>query len=332
MKTSNVIRRMLSLGLGAGLILALNVAANPQQAVAWEPKKPVEIVVISAKGGGADDMARLIQGALAKHKLSSKPFTVVNKSGGTGAEALLYVNDKKGDNHTLLVAQNKFYTTPLNNPKLGIDISTFTPIGRMAVDTFVLWVHADTKIKTLADYVKAAKAAGPKWVMAGSGKQSEDEMLTEFLKSNYGLPEMKYVPYPGGGDVAASLAGKNSNSTVNNPGEQLGFQRAGKTRPIVTFTKARQPLFPNTPTLGETGRDFEYRMQRSVIGAPGMSKEAAFYYQSLMARVYTTPEWQRFMKKKGMTSGFLTGDLLMNFWLIERDTHRVMLKKMGMIK
>jgi tripartite-type tricarboxylate transporter receptor subunit TctC len=203
------------IGLGAGLILTLGIAAIPQQAAAWEPKKPVEIVVISAKGGGADDMARLIQGAIAKHKLSSKPFTVVNKSGGTGAEALIYVNGKKGDNHTLLVAQNKFYTTPLNNPKLGVDISTFTPIGRMAVDTFVLWVHADTKIKTLADYVKAAKAAGPKWVMAGSGKQSEDEMLTEFLKSNYGLPEMKYVPYPGGGDVAASLAGKNSNwSTI----------------------------------------------------------------------------------------------------------------------
>jgi tripartite-type tricarboxylate transporter receptor subunit TctC len=202
----------------------------------------------------------------------------------------------------------------------------------MAVDTFVLWVHKDTGIKTIDDFVKAAKAAGPKWTMAGSGKQSEDELLTEFLKASYGLNEMKYVPYPGGGDVAASLAGKISNSTVNNPGEQLGFFLAGKTVPIITFTKARQPLFPDAPTIGETGNEFEYKMQRSVIGAPGMPKEAAQYYQNLMAQVYTTPEWQAFMKKKGMTAGFLTGDLLMDFWLEERKTHKRMLKEMGMIK
>ncbi len=332
MKTPKLSGKTGLLGLAAGLVLGLGVASVPQDAAAWEPIKPVQIIVISAPGGGADDMARLIQAAIAKNKLSSKPFTPINKSGGTGAEALVYVKGKTGDNHTLLVAQNKFYTTPLNNPALGIDISTFTPIGRMAVDTFVLWVHADTKIKTLDDYVKAAKAAGPKWIMGGSGKQSEDELLTEFLKASYGLPEMKYVPFAGGGDVAASLAGKNTNSTVNNPGEQLGFYQAGKTRPIVTFTKARQPLFPEVPTLAELGNDFEYLMQRSVIGAPGMSKEATQYYQNLLAQVYTTPEWQAFMKKKGMTSGFLTGDLLMNFWLSERETHRVMLKKMGMIK
>ena len=328
-----ILRKLGNIGLSTALIAGLaTTVTSDATAQGWKPIKPIQIVVISAKGGGADDMARLIQGAVAKHKLTSKPITVINKSGGTGAEALIYLKEKTGDSHTLLVAQNKFYTTPLNNPGIGVDISTFTPIGRMAVDTFVLWVHKDTGIKTIDDFVKAAKAAGPKWIMAGSGKQSEDELLTEFLKASYGLNEMKYVPYPGGGDVAASLAGKNSNSTVNNPGEQLGFFLAGKTVPIITFTKARQPLFPDAPTIGETGNEFEYKMQRSVIGAPGMPKEAAQYYQNLMAQVYTTPEWQAFMKKKGMTAGFLTGDLLMDFWLEERKTHKRMLKQMGMIK
>ena len=132
MKTHKTLGRTGLLGLAAGLVLGLGVASVPQDAAAWEPIKPVEIIVISAKGGGADDMARLIQAAIAKNKLSSKPFTPINKSGGTGAEALVYVKGKTGDNHTLLVAQNKFYTTPLNNPGLGIDISTFTPVGRRA--------------------------------------------------------------------------------------------------------------------------------------------------------------------------------------------------------
>ena len=184
-----ILRKLSIIGLCTGLIAGVTTAVTSGAAAqGWEPIKPIQIVVISAKGGGADDMARLIQGAVAKHKLSSKPITVLNKSGGTGAEALLYLKEKQGDSHTLLVAQNKFYTTPLNNPGLGVDISTFTPIGRMAVDTFVLWVHKDSGIKTLDDFVKAAKAAGPKWIMAGSGKQSEDELLTEFLNEVCPVP------------------------------------------------------------------------------------------------------------------------------------------------
>ena len=86
---------------------------------------------------------------------------------------------------------------------------------------------------------------------------------------------MKYVPFKGGGRVAKELAGKNANSTVNNPSEQLGFYEAGKTRPIAAFTPERLELFGDAPTFRELDQDFVYFMQRSVVGAPGMSAEAA---------------------------------------------------------
>ena len=95
-----MVRKLGIIGLCIGLIagLATTVTSNAV-AQGWEPIKPIEIVVISAKGGGADDMARLIQGAIAKHNLASKPITVINKSGGTGAEALIYLKEKQGDSH-----------------------------------------------------------------------------------------------------------------------------------------------------------------------------------------------------------------------------------------
>ncbi len=322
--------KLLSLGLALGLGLGFTVA-SVDSAKAWEPKKPVEFVIMAGKGGGADKAVRFIQSIIAKNKLSSKPFTPVNKPGGSGAEALVHVKNAKDPDHTLMFTLNSFYTTPLLQPGLGIDIKTFTPVGRMAEDTFLLWVHKDSGITTIDQFVKAAKAKGNAWIMAGTGKKSEDNILTDFLNKAYGL-NMKYVPYKGGGRVAKELAGKNADSTVNNPSEQLGFFQAGKTVPIGAFTPKRLPLFKNAPTFKEMGKDFVYFMQRTVVGAPGMSKGAASYYQGLFKKIFNSKEWQGYMKKKSLQGGFLTGDALMSYWLREKAVQKAILMKMGAIK
>ena len=124
-----------AIGIGA-------VAASaPGVANAWEPQKPVEFVIMAGQGGGADKMARLMQTVIEKNGWSSKPLTPINKPGGSGAEALVHLKGKGGSsdpNHTIKVALNSFYTTPLRQPGLGVDIATFTPIARMAEDTLLL--------------------------------------------------------------------------------------------------------------------------------------------------------------------------------------------------
>jgi tripartite-type tricarboxylate transporter receptor subunit TctC len=318
-------------GLGLAMLMGLGVIAAPGQAGAWEPRKPVEFIVMAGKGGGADKAVRFIQNIIAKNKLSAKPFTPINKPGGSGAEALVHVKNAKDPNHTLMFTLNSFYTTPLLQPGLGVDTSTFTPVGRMAEDTFLLWVNVDSGIKTIDEFVAAAKKAGDKWIMAGTGKNSEDNILTDFLNKAYGL-NMKYVPYKGGGRVAKELAGNNANSTVNNPSEQLGFYQAGKTRPIAAFTPTRLPLFKDAPTFKELGKDFVYFMQRTVVGAPGMSKEAAAYYQGLFRKIFDSSEWQGYMTKKSLQGEFLTGAALSAYWKREQAVQKAILIKMGAIK
>ncbi len=324
------VTKLTSLGIALGLGLGFAVAPV-DSAEAWEPKKPVEFVVMAGKGGGADKAVRFIQNIIAKNKLASKPFTPVNKPGGSGAEALVHVKNASDPDHTLMFTLNSFYTTPLLQPGLGIDIKTFTPVGRMAEDTFLLWVSKKSGIKTVDQFVKAAKAAGNKWIMAGTGKNSEDNILTDFLNKAYGL-NMKYVPYKGGGRVAKELAGENANSTVNNPSEQLGFYQAGKTVALGAFTHERLPLFKEAPTFKELGKDFTYYMQRTVVGAPGMSKEASAYYQGLFTKVFNSKEWQGYMKKKSLQGKFLTGDALMSYWIEQKAIQQGILQKMGAIK
>jgi tripartite-type tricarboxylate transporter receptor subunit TctC len=327
LKKQHTFRKMVC-ALGVSAILA----GMPVIGHAWEPQKPVEFVVMAGKGGGADKAVRFIQSIIASENMAPVPFTPVNKPGGSGAEALVHVNGKKGDNHTIMFTLNSFYTTPLRQPGLGVDISTFTPVGRMAEDTFLLWVHSDRKdINNVDDFVKAAKAKGSSWIMAGTGKNSEDNLLTDFLNTAYGL-DMKYVPYKGGGKVAKELAGKNADSTVNNPSEQLGFYEAGTTKALAAFTDDRLPLFPDAPTFKELGSDMVYYMQRTVVGAPGMSADAAAYYQDLFKKVYNSAKWQDYLAKKSLQGEYLTGDALMSYWLKERDVHEGMLRKMGAIK
>ena len=91
-------------------------------------------------------------------------------------------------------------------------------------------------------------------------------------------------------------------------------------------------MFKDAPTFRELGKDFVYFMQRTVVGAPGMSAEAKSYYQGLFALVYASKEWQGYMTKKSLQGGFLTGDALMKYWMREKDVQKAILKKMGAIK
>ncbi len=331
------LRRLILTGLGAALMLALGVISAPGDATAqgWEPKKPVEFIIMAGKGGGADRLARFIQGIIEKNNFSPKPFVVNNKGGGSGAEALRYLKDRAGDPHVVMATLNSYYTTPLRQPGLGVDIATFTPIARMAEDTFQLWVHSDTDIKTVDDYVEAVKAAGSgNWIMGGTGKGQEDSLVTAMLEKKFGI-KFTYVPYKGGGTVAKELIGKQINSTVNNPSEQAGFWEAGKSRPLASFTPKGKLTgrFGSIPTFEELGygSDMVYYMQRSVIAPPGIDEDVQAFYVGVFDKVYKSAEWQDYLQDKGLVPGWLTGQALTDYFIAEREAHRMLLENAGEI-
>ena len=314
----------------AAIAAATIAAAGYQPALAFEPTKPVEFVIMAGKGGGADKMARLMQSIVEQENLSPRPLVPINKPGGSGAEALVHMKGANDPDHTIMVTLNSFFTTPLRQPGLDVDIMTFAPVGRMAEDTFLLWVHKDEDIDSFDEFLSVAKERGRGWVMGGTGKNSEDNIITDFLNSNYDL-KIKYVPYKGGGEVAKQLAGQQITSSVNNPSEALGFYEAGELVPLVAFTDERLPLFPGVPTLKEVGGDFSYFMQRAVVGAPGMSDDALAYYTDLFEKAYATPTWQKYKSDKSLMGDFMAGDDLKSYWQTQRDRHETILKASGAI-
>ena len=323
--------------LAAAALTSLGLA--PAAQAAWEPTKPVEFVVPAGTGGGADQMARLIQGIVVKHKLMKEPLVVVNKSGGAGAEGFLSVKDAKGDPHKIIITLSNLFTTPMAT---GVPFSwkDLTPVAMMALDQFVLWVNAETPYKTASEYIAAAKAAGPnKFKMAGTGSKQEDQILTVGLEKATGT-KFIYIPFKGGGDVAVQLVGKHVDSTVNNPIEAVAQWRAGSLRPLCVFDDERMPYkakvtetmsWNDIPTCKEAGVPTDYVMLRGIFMAPGVTAEQQAYFVDLMKKVRETPDWKEYMEKGAFNQSFMTGADYVKWVENAEKTHRQLMSEAGFL-
>jgi putative tricarboxylic transport membrane protein len=259
--------------------------------------------------------------------MTSRPLVPNNKGGGSGAEALLHVSNASDPDHTLLVTLNSFFTTPLRQANLGIDIQTFTPVAMMGVDPFVLWVHRESGITDFEGFLTQVRAMNGEFVMGGTGTGQEDSIVIAFMSGAYGI-DVKYIPYDGGGAVARDLAGQQIMATVNNPAEAKGFYEAGDFVPLLAFSDERMPAFADIPTIRELGHDFSYYNQRAVVGAPGMSDEAAEYYRDLFTKVYESEEWQGYLESESLAPLWMDADGQRSYWNTQVESHRVLLSRL----
>lgn len=305
----------------------------------WEPTKPVEFVVPAGTGGGADQMARLIQGIVTKHNLMKQPMVVVNKSGGAGGEGFLYVKDSKGDPHKIIITLSNLFTTPLATG-IPFNWKEVTPVAMLALDEFVLWVNADSPYKTAKDYLAAVKAGDTnKFNMAGTGSKQEDQIITAALDKFTGK-KFTYVPFKGGGDVAVQLVGGHVDSTVNNPIEAVAHWRAGKLRPLCVFDDQRMPYkakvtdtmsWNDIHTCMEAGVKVDYLMLRGIFMPGGVSQDQTGFYVSLFKKVRETPEWKEFMETGAFNQNFMSGKEYVSWLEKAEETHKALMTDAGFL-
>ena len=304
---------------------------------AWEPTKPVEFVVPAGTGGGADQMARFIQGVVIKHKLMSQPMIVVNKAGGAGAEGFLEIKGAKGDPHKIVITLSNLFTTPMAT---GVPFSwkDMTPVSMLALDQFVLWVNADTPYKTAKEYIAAVKAAGPsKMKMGGTGSKQEDQIITVAIEKATGT-KFIYVPFQGGGAVAVQLVGKHIDSTVNNPIEAVAQWRAGSLRALCVFDDKRMSYkakvtdtmaWSDIPTCMESGIPMDYQMLRGIFMPAGVTADQRAYYVELMRKIRATPDWIEFMEKGAFNQTTMSGAEYEKWVAAAEATHLGLMKEAG---
>jgi tripartite-type tricarboxylate transporter receptor subunit TctC len=320
-------------------VLALTAALASSAALAWEPTRPVEFVIPAGTGGGADQMARFIQGMVQKHDLMSQPMVVVNRSGGAGAEGFLDVKNSAGNPHKIIITLSNLFTTPLAT---GVPFNwrDLTPVSMMALDQFVLWVNADSPYQTAGEFLAAVKAGPDRAMkMAGTGSRQEDHIISVILEKTAGK-RLTYVPFKGGGDVAVQLVGKHVDATVNNPIEAESHWRAGTLRALCVMDSKPMPYskkvtatqaWSDLPTCKSAGLPVEYQMLRGIFTTPGATPEQVKFYVDLMAKVRALPEWTAFMERGAFNQTSMSGQAYFDWVAKNEQQHRVLMREAGFL-
>jgi putative tricarboxylic transport membrane protein len=305
---------------------------------AWEPTKPVEIVVPAGAGGASDQMARVLQNIIGKYKLMKQPVIIQLKGGSSGGEGIMDVKISTGDPHKLLVAHSAIYTLPLATD-LAFSWRDITPVALIAMDQFVLWVNSDTPDKTPKEYLTAVKAKPETFKMGGTGSKREDHIITAAIEKSQNV-KFNYIPYKSGGEISTQLVGKHIDSDVNNPSESVAQWRAGQVRTLCVFDNKRMPFktkvagdqsWGDIPTCKESGLDVEYLMLRGIFLPGGVTADQTAYYVEVFKKLVATPEWREYVETNALKDTFLTGADFRKFLEEDDKRHRELMTSAGFV-
>jgi tripartite-type tricarboxylate transporter receptor subunit TctC len=262
----------MKIGTMAAAIAALIAISAPASAQSNWPNKPVKILVPTAPGGTADALARLYGQHLTK--VLGQQFYVENRGGAGNVLGIESVVRSPNDGYTLLLGAGTITINHLVTKKLPYDVlRDLVPVTQMISVPNVLVVHPSQPMKTLAEYIAAAKAAPGKITYASAGVGSNLHLAMELLKYRAGI-DVVHVPYKGVGPALQdTLAGHVSSMIANIPSSRPHIL-AGKLRPLAVTSLRRAPALPDVPTMSESGTDgYEVLNWFGVFAPAGTPKE-----------------------------------------------------------
>lgn len=298
-----VIKRTNGLGM-LGILAALGIAA-PNGALAWQPTKPIQLIVGYAPGGGSDVQARAI--AAGAQECYGTPLVIINKAGAAGTIAAQEVAAAPADGYTLLLGGGSESTSVPAHRKTPYDPRTdFTPIIRLSVGSQFLVVNAKSSYKTARDLVEAAKAKPGQVAHGSSGVGSLAHSLPLLLARQAGV-KFKHVPYQGGAPAIQAVLADQLDFTVAAPEEIQGQVEAGILRIVAVASAERNPGYPNVETLREAGYEVLVENMKGWLGPKNLPADVAKFHHDCFRKALSSQPWMDYQKRLTERDGYLNG-------------------------
>jgi tripartite-type tricarboxylate transporter receptor subunit TctC len=237
------------------------------------PARPVSLVVPFPPGGVADIVARPVADAMGR--FLSAPVVVENKAGAGGGIGMGFVAKAKPDGYTLLLALSSISILPEADRVTGrspmYQLDQFAPIARFTADPTVLVVRADSRWKTLQDFVADARNRPGAISYGSSGNYGTMHLPMEMLAASAGV-KLLHVPYTGAGPAVVALLGGNIDAVASGPSTVIQHVKAGKLRVLASWGDRRLTALPDVPTLVESGYNAVF-LQWTALFAPAGTPE-----------------------------------------------------------
>ncbi len=320
----------ISQALAAFLALLIPAFALAQ---AWQPTKPVEIVIPTTPGGGMDRSGRTLQRILQETGLVKVPVNVVNKPGGGGAVSVSYLNLHAADAHYIAINSPNLIANDLNGRGRYTEV---TPLANLFSEYTVIAVRADSPILTGTDFIeRLRKDPGSLAVSTPTTLGSINHLSFALVAKSAGIDprKLKAVVLGSGGDAVTALLGGHIDAHTGTPSSVVRMVEAGKIRVVgVLAPKRVGGPYASTPTWTEQGYRAVMDTWRGVIGPKGMTPEQIAFWDQLLAKAVESETWKREVERNVWEANYLNSAQTRKLFASDYAEYKVLLTELGLIK
>jgi len=278
------------------IVLAAWLSAGLAQSY---PSRPVRIVVPLVPGGNQDIVARAVAEELSKGL--GQQVIVENRPGIAAIVGTQAVKASAPDGYTLLSVAVTFARVPGINPAAGYDPrSDFTGVSLVCRIPQLLVVNPSSKATSVKELVALAKAEPGKVSYGSSGNGSTGHVASELFMRMTGT-RLLHVMYKGNAQAIVDLMGGQIQMMFDQVSTSAGHVRGGKLRALAVTTLERSPLFPDVPTLDESGlKGYEDVTWNGIVAPAGVPREIVFRLNSEIRKIMANPGFTRRYAERGI--------------------------------
>ncbi|WP_438393196.1 tripartite tricarboxylate transporter substrate binding protein [Caballeronia sp. DA-9] len=331
-KTSSRLRRVTL--MSCAIVLSMHALAT-RAADAWQPTRPIEVIVPSAPGGGLDLVGRTLQSVIQQEKLSPRPVTVINRPGGGGTVGIAYMNAHPGNGHYVSVQALPLITNNITGlSTVGLD--DVTPLAVFVTEQVVFACAANGPIKNgkdLIDMLRKDPSSVSMAVSSSPGGQSHAAAALMLKAAGVDPKKLKIVFFDSGGEALTSLMGGHVTASATPAGVVLGPSQAGRVRLIGIPADSRQPGdLANVPTWKEQGINVQFSTWRVLVGPKGMTPAEIAWWDSVLQKATASPEWAAAIKRNLWTADYQNSAQTKVFLSGEKARLTPLLTELGLAK
>lgn len=286
-----------------GLCVAISMLFG-QSAFAQYPSKPIKLVVPFAAGGTVDTVARIIAPSLGDNLGQS--MVIEYKAGAATIVGADYVAKSAPDGYTLLIGTaTTFSVNPILYKKLPYSEETsFTPVGIVGSTGLVLLANQNVQASTLTDLLKAIKAKPNDFSYGSHGKGSTVHFAAEMLWSAANV-NVVHVPYKGAAPALTDLAAGQIPLGFDAIPAGAAAVKNGRIKPIAVTTATRSPMFPDVPTIAESGfPGFKMESWFAIVGPSGIPADIQKKLEKALATTMANKDTLNKLATAGIVPGF----------------------------
>ncbi len=312
---------------GLGALLTGLVATIPAAAEDY-PAKTVTLVTLSSPGGGTDVFLREVIRHLGP--IMGKTFVVVNTTGGGGAKAMAQVAQGPKDGSILLGTTGTLINTTVTS-KVQYGSKDMDWVVNFFLDPSLVYVRADSPIKTLQELVDYAKANPGKLKYGLATPTSQDRYAVERLKRLTGT-NIVAVPFEGGGELLLSVLNGTLDVANGEPQELMPQLAAGKIRILATLTDERVSIFPEVKTAKEQGIDLSVIKFRGLSGPKNLPPEIKAAWADATRKLLADPAFKAWYEKSGLIPAVMNAEEYETFIADFYKTQEDFFREIGVLK